>query len=217
MLAVETGDVWAFSVDVTVAPVVETYTNSANDKDAYAAIVALVAWANSVARPWYGARVFSWSWARQSSTGGALLTLSATGGVFSITAGANARLGLPAAANVTSVAGTTAATGTWAPVSRLAVARNLRVLGEGDANGDGAVRPGVPGLAGSRPTLAAIGTAIDAARIAAVLAVASNPRRATCYQTHTDTWLEVALGAATRGAVSTTHYRFDFACARETL
>lgn len=217
MLAVETTDTWTFSVDVTVGAATETFTNAAADKDAYAAITAFVTWLNAAGRAWFGTRTFSWTWARQSSSGGAILVLSATGGVFTITAGASARLGLPAAAGVTTVIGTTAATGTWAPVSKLAMARNLRLLGKGDACGDGAVRPGVPGLAGSRPSLAAIGTAVDAGRVAAVLADASNPRRATGYQTHTDTWLEVALGRHSRGAVSTTHYRFDFEVARETL
>lgn len=217
MLAIETTDTWTFSVDMTVGVNTETFTGAAADRDAYAATVAFVAWANAAGRAWTGTRTFSWTWVRQSSTGGAILVLSATGGTFTITAGAAARLGLPASVGATIVIGTTAATGTWAPVSTIAISRNLRVLGKGDACGDGAVRPGVPGLAGSRPSLAAIGTATDAARVAAVLADASNPRRATGYQRHTDSWLEVALGRASRGAVSTTHYRFDFEVARETL
>lgn len=214
MLALETGDNWAFAIDIDIGGA-ETYTNA--EADAFASIEALVAWANSPVRGWFGLATFSWSWLRDSATGGATMVLTSSGFAFDITAGAHDRLGIPADAGVNEVTGDQPASGTWAPVSRMAVRRNMRVLERGDANGAGSVRPGTPGSAVYRPEVSAIGTAIDAARLAAVLAVASSPRRGWVYQLHTAEWLQLAFGAPNRTPVDTTHYRLELPAMAVTL
>ncbi len=212
MLAIETTATWAFSVDVTVGVNTETYTNLAADRDAVTAVTALVAWANDAGRAWSGSRTFSWDWSRHSDSGGALLVLACSG-TFSLSAGAATNLGLPAAVGVVGVVGTAPALGTWAPVSRVSVRGNLRVLAAGDGCGDGAVRPGVPGTAAKNPQVSAIGTAIDAARLAAILATASNPRRCLVYQLHKATWLTRALGDISRSSAGPMHYAFELTLA----
>lgn len=214
MLALETTDNWAFTVDIDIGGA-ETYSNA--EADAYSSIAALVDWANSPARGWFGASLFSWSWARNASTGGAILTLTAAGFPFTITNGAHARLGLPADNNVQEVVGDQPASGTWAPDSGLMVSRNIRQLDKGDANGGGSIRPGVPGAAVYRPTVAAIGTALDTARLASILASASSPRRGWVWQQHTATWLEFAIGQPNRSPVDTTHYRVELPALAVTL
>lgn len=209
MLALETTHSWGWALDVTVGAATETYTNAVTDSDAATSVQALVDWLNAPGRAWFATRAFAWTWARQASTGAAILTLTATGGTFSINAGALATLGFAAAAGVTSVTGS-AAVGTWAPVSGVSVRRDFRLLSEGDAGGNGAVRPGVPGLACRAPRLEAVGTATDAARLAAVLATASSPRRAMLWQVHTGSWVEVALGPVSRSPQGTLHYQFTF-------
>lgn len=215
MLALETTDNWAFSVDIDVGGA-ETYANAASD--ALASIEALVLWANSPGRGWFGVAAFSWSWQRDPTTGGAIFVLASTALLgFAISAGAHDRLGLPADTAVNEVTGDQPATGTWAPVSKVAVTKHMRVLERGDANAGGSVRPGVPGLAGFHPSLAAIGTVVDAARLAAILATASNPRRCWVYQLHTGQWRNYALGAPTRQAQDTMHYQFDLPVGAVTL
>jgi hypothetical protein len=207
MIAFETADNWAWSVDVTVGAATETFTNLATDADAVAALQALVTWANAGGRAWTGTRVFSWAWIRHAASGAALLTLSATGGAFSLTAGALTTLGFAAVAGVTSTTGAAAA-GTWAPALPVSLRRNVRLLDSGDAGGNGAVRPGVPGLACRLPKLDAMGTATDAARLSAVLAAASSPRRAQVWQLHTSSWIELAVGAVSRSAQGSKAYEF---------
>jgi len=169
----------------------------------------LVAWADSTF-----ALVFAWSWARDSTTGGAILTLSATGGTFTLharNADAQAGYGLTAGVKAAAASHTfdSAAAGTWAPVSGLMVSADIRVAGAGDACGDGAIRPAAPGIAHRRPAVSAVATALGAGRMAATLAAARNPRRATAYQQHTDSWVAFALGEINRSAVGTLHYRFE--------
>lgn len=207
MLALETTAVWGFSVDIDVGGA-ETYTNA--EANAIDSIYALVVWANAPARGWFGVASFAWSWARDPTTGGTILTLTSTAPFgFTMTAGAHDRLGLPADVGANEIIGDQPATGTWAPASKLAVKRYTRTLDRGDANGSGAVRPGVPGLGAYRPEVTAIGTAIDSARLAVILSTASNPRRAVVYQLHTAEWITLALGTVTRSPAETMHYRFD--------
>lgn len=208
MLAFQTTNTWTWTMDVTVGAATETYTNAATDADVVASIAALVSWANDAGRAWFGTRTFAWTWARQASTGAGLLTLAATGGLFSITAGSLPTLGFAAAAGISTITGSAAA-GSWAPLSH-AISRDFRLLDKGDAGGAGAIRPGVPGLAHREPKLTAIGSATDAARLAAVLALASTPRRLRVWQTHTGSWVEVALGAVNRTAQGPTLYSFTF-------
>lgn len=216
MLSVQTTHNWAFSVDVTIGGL-ETYNNPATKSSAYDAITGLVAWANDAARAWFGFSTFSWSWTRDSSDGGAKLTLMASGLPFDLSAGAHTLLGLPADVGQNEIGGDQSAVGTWAPASRVAVRRHMRVLDPGDANGAGSVRPGVPGAAAFRPEVAAIGTVKEAARLAVILGTASTPRRGWVYQAHTDIWREYALGHPTRQAAGTMHYRFEFPALAVTL
>ncbi len=207
MLALETTDNWAFSVDIDVGGA-ETYTNA--EANAIDSVYALVLWANNPARGWFGVASFAWSWARHVATGGTILTLTSTAPFgFTMTAGAHDRLGLPADVGASEIIGDQPATGTWAPASKLSVKKYMRTLDRGDANGDGGVRPGVPGLGAYRPEVTAVGTVIDSARLAAVLATASNPRRAVVYQLHTDDWITLAIGSVNRSPAETMHYRFE--------
>lgn len=216
MLSVQTTHNWAFSVDVTIGGA-ETYTNASTANSAYDAIVGLVAWANDAARGWFGFSTFSWDWTRDGSDGGAKLILRASGLPFDLSNGAHTLLGLPADAGQNEIGGDQSAVGTWSPASRFALRRHMRVLDPGDANGGGSVRPGVPGAAAFRPQLAAIGTVKEAARLAVVLGSASTPRRGWVYQVHTATWREYALGAPSRQAAGTMHYRFEFPALAVTL
>ena len=208
MLSLRTTDNWAFSVLVTVGGDAETFSNTATDTSAYEAMEAWILWLNAAGRAWSGAITFAWTWARETTTGGAELTLSA-GSNFSINAGAQTLLGFAAAGPVSSTTGAAAAVGTWAPIGKIAMRCYIRQLDRGDATGDGAIRPGVPGTAHRRPALSATGTVVDAARFAAVLADAENPRKATVYQLHKDAWRTVAVGPIRRAAASFKHYRFD--------
>ena len=208
MLTVRTADDWAFSVDVTVGAATETFSNDADDSSAYLAMTAWLVWLNAPARAWTGTRTFDWTWQRYATDGGAKITLSAVGGTFTITGGANARLKLSAAAGVTTTTGTAGADGTWAPAPGIAVVADLRTIGRGDACGDGAVRPGVPALGTNRPAISAVATPTDAGRLAGVLAVAESPRRCHVWQEHTSTWRELALGFVQREASGFSFYRF---------
>lgn len=184
MLAIETQDDWsAAELTVTVGAWVETWTCPATAISARAAIDDFVGWANDFARGWFGFALFSWSWQRNASDGGAKLVLTNSGGVWDLlpNAAAQTLLGLPAAAAVLTVTGTTSAAGTWAPardgVVPLRGGREwLRDAGE--ASGVGAVRRGVPALAPWLAICQAVVEARDAARLTAILATASSPRRA---------------------------------------
>jgi len=210
MFSLRTDDDWtALSVAVTVAPdPAETFSNAAADSSAYEAMVAFDAWLNAGGRAWTGVVSFAWTWARDTTTGGALLILTATGGLFTIDAGALSTLGFAAGGAWATVTGA-AALGTWAPAGKMAVSNHMRVLDRGDASGDGALRPGVPGAAHYAPEVSAVGTAVDAARMADILADAENPRVAVVYQLHNAEWLTLAVGDITRSVVTSAHYRFD--------
>lgn len=208
MLSVETRDTWTYSLLVTVGASSATYAATASS--AYASMLALVAWANNAARPWYGSRTFTWAWSRDSGTGGALLTLSASG-TFSVNAGAATVLGMPAAGPVTSVTGTSPALGTWAPKGLIGVSRYYREFDdEGEASATGAIRPGSPSKAAFRPEVSAFGTAQDAARLTYVLGKASNPRRGWIDRLDTGAWVYLTLGEVSRTQSDGTLYGFTF-------
>jgi hypothetical protein len=196
MLSLETRDIWGFNLTVTVGASTEVYANTATS--AYATILAFVAWANHATRAWTGTITFGWSWERQSGTGGAILTLMASG-YFTLDGGATATLGFAAMAFPDlSVVGDTAALGTWAPKT-LGLSRYYRFLDDaGDASATGAIRPGTPSKAGYRPEVEAVGTAQDAARLTYVLGRASNPRRAWVWRKDSNTWIYLAVGAVDR-------------------
>jgi hypothetical protein len=213
MLAVDT-TLAVINTEIQVGVDAEMFT-STETGNAYALIEELVAWANHGTRAWAGLIFFDWSWARDPVSGGALLTLSADA-VFDINT-ATGDLQIPTMAAQTSSTATDPATGTWAPTLPIAVAGVVRMLGEGDAGGSCLVRPGSPGLAGWRPKVEAVGTALDAARLAGILAGATSPRRCYVYQMHQDVWRQFAMGAVSRSGEGATAYRFSIECAGEAL
>jgi len=184
--------------------------------DAAAVLDELVAWATST---FVG--TFSWGWER-NAVGGAVVTLSTDSGTFTLEAtNADAQSGYGLSAGVKAAAAShtfdSAAAGTWAPTSPLGVSANIRQLGDGDACGNGAVRPGVPGAAANSPRVTAVGTAIDAGRLTEQLAAASSPRRCRVYQLHTGLWLELAVGKVNRSPVGLLLYRFTFDAAGDAI
>lgn len=218
MLSLQTRDTWTFAVDTTVGAATETFTNAATDPSAYEAMEAWIAWLNAAGRAWFGTRTFSWTWARYTTDGGAKITLSATGGVFSINAGANGRLKLAAAAGVTTTTGTAGADGTWAPGSKVNVTRHYRLLEpRGDAAAGPAVRGAAPGLAPFGPVVEAVGDSIDTARLASVLSNASHPRRAWIWQVPFSAWREYALGPVSVQRAEPLLWRMVLTCAGPTV
>jgi len=216
MLSLETATDYG-SIYVDCGATVDTYTFTGTD--AYSCIRDFVAWCNDT---FTGS--WSWTWSRDTLTGGALLALHHSGGsTAEVTpdAAAQAALGFPDFWDEFNdghdFAGVSAAVGTWCPTARIAVSKHARLLGSGDAGGSRSVRPGVPGIAGQNPTIDAIGTALDAARLTAVLALATTPRRCFLYQTHTGLWRGLALGAASRSAGDDLLYRFSLETAGEAI
>ena len=204
MLSCRTTHAWNFTLVVTVAAFPpETYANAVTSNSAYDALEALVAWANDAARAWTGVRTFRWTWARNTAAlGGSLITLSATGGTFTIGAGAATYLGLPAAGPVTSVTGTVGAIGTWDPPSQLSLRRYLRHLPDaGVASGVGAMLPGVQGLAHRRPHVETVCYQTDVGRLLSVLALTANPRIGWIYQEQSTTWRMLVLGATSQSHI----------------
>ena len=214
MLALETSDTWTTGTIAVQVGSTGPYTYTLVGRDAYSEMVSFVAWCNT--RAW--APGFTWSWARNATDGGGTLTLYAhTTCSLTCNAQATALLGFVTAGAAVSHTGSTSAVGTWAPTIRIAVNKHVRLLGDGDAGGSNLVRPGVPGLAGLRPTVEALGNVIDACRVAHILATASTPRRCWVYQTHKTTWRNYALGNVSRSAQDTTAYRFSLEVAGEAL
>jgi|694.fasta_scaffold11896_13 hypothetical protein len=209
MLSLRTSSGWSWSLTVTVGAGVDTYTNTATS--AFESVAALVQWLNDTSsRPWGSG--WSWTWQRQDSTAGALLVLRYNTG-FMLNSGASAALGFVAGAYVNTATGTTAALGTWAPEPPLSVRYDLGNLAEGDASGNGSVRPGSIGLANLGFDIEGIGKAIDAARLSSVLAAATSPRVAWVYITWSGSWADVSLGEVRRTREDTT-YRFSLEASR---
>lgn len=210
MVYVATTDNWAFSVTVTVgAYAAQTYTNSASNNNAHLASQALLTYLNAAARPWFG--VVTWQLAAsRSSTSGTRYTYGC-GNIFTLSGGAATCLGLAAGAYAGSATSTTDAAGSWYPKVRPSVRSYARYVDTGDANGAGAVRPGSPGASLYRPSVEAIGTGTDAARLAMVLKAAASPRIASVYQAATDRWLSLSLGEVQRSREVNT-YRFSLSC-----
>jgi hypothetical protein len=221
VLSLRTTDAWTAGVIIiSVGGGPETYTIA--NTSAFEVMQGLVGWANSGARAWYGTRTFSWTWARNATDGGALLTLTATGG-YSLTPGATgtALLGFSNHFGFSSVTADTSAAGTFSPLQargRLSVNLYYRSLNDpGDAAGAGAIRPGVPGWAAYKPKVEAIGNAIDAARIGQVLRYAASPRYGTVWQQHRSSWLPLSIGPVSRTDVAKNLYRFSFDCGGEVV
>lgn len=211
MLAVRTTDNWAFAVAVTVpswSAVPETYTNA--EVTATASAAAFLTWLLAAGRAWYG-ETFTASWARDTATGGARLTM-VCGDTWELDGGALTCLGLDADTYIQTAAAIQTAAGTWDPAVPLAVSGYVKTIGEGDAEGAGTVRPGVPGLGHYAPICQGIGTALDAARLSAVLAVAASPRICDVDQEHTGNRLRMSLGDVSRQRADSL-YRFTLTLA----
>mgnify|MGYP003132593049 CR=1 FL=1 len=211
MLSMETKDSWAGEITIT-SPATSgntaTYTHSGHPSG-YDFARSFVAWANDAARPW--ASVFSWSWGKHTDSGAKLIVTCSSTFDLSSDLTAYRRVGITTHNGVTTATGINSMQGTWAPgrYGRLQVARLFQYSNEvGDANAAGAIRPFAPGLAGSAPSVSAWGSPIDSARFAEQMALASNPRKATVYQLHTDKWVAIAVGAVRRESLDFVNYRF---------
>lgn len=211
MLALQTTDNWAFTVDITVpfwSLIPETYTNA--EVTATSTAAAFLTWLLDAGRAWNG-ETFTASWARDTTTGGARLTVIC-GHTWEIGAGALTCLGLDADTYAGSAASIQSAAGTWSPKVPISVRGYARSVEAGDAESAGATRPGSPGRGHYLPTCEAIGPALDAARLSAVLAVAESPRVCDVDQEHTGDRLRLSLGDVQRSRQDLT-YRFTIALA----
>ena len=193
------------------------FNASASRMDVVAVLDELTAWATSTF-----AAAFSWTMDRDADTGGAVVTLATSSGTFTIeatNAAAQAGYGLSAGVHAAASSHTfdAPAAGTWSPVAQVSVRNNIRSVGRGDACGNGAIRPGSPGIGANAPAVSAYGTAVDAGRIAEQLADASNPRRARVYQLHTGLWLELAIGTVQRSPSGLLYYRFTIDAAGDAI
>lgn len=218
MLSIETSEAWAWSITVQIGAHVDTYANA--ERSAYDTLEAFVAWASAAARPWADTVAWRWAWSIDTATGGAKVTLVSTdAATLTMPAGGVARLGI--ASGVGNVfAGTTAASGTWAPgpAGLLSVTVDLPFLGdEGASSATGAVRPGVPGLAGRRPIVVGTCDALQHARFIAIMRLASTPRRGWVYQRHTAMWIDIAIGGYNRSAVNAKWWSVTIDAAGEVL
>lgn len=211
MLAVETTDNWAWSCFVAADGHLDSYAASATVADACTSVTAFVAWLNDPARAWHATRAWTWSWARGTNSG-AVLTLLCTGDFLFL--GTAAPVGFATSSAAPTLTGTSSAVGTWAPLAPIAVNGHARLLGEGDCGGGNAIRPGVPGHATYKLTIAAVGNTRDACRLTTVLATASCPRRASVWQLHTATWRRYALGEVSRDGADNL-FRFTLNCMGE--
>lgn len=200
-----------FSCDVDVGASSDSYVAAAAT-DLVAALAAFVAWLSAGGRPWAGA-VWTATWQRDPSTGAARVLLQCDAEFALTVVGAANPLGLVGAhVQAYSMTGT-AAQGTWWPVSDVGIRDHLQHVGDGDACGNGAVRPGIPGTAIYRPKVGAVGTAVDAGRLSSVLADATSPRQVAIWHHAAGLWRTYALGDVRRNRVGATHYRFELACA----
>jgi hypothetical protein len=218
MLSLETNETWAWTITVQIGAFVDTFTNT--EPSTFGSLEAFVAWANAAARPWPDTVFWRWTWVQDPATGGAKITLWSTdAATLTMSAAATGRWGIASGVGVT-FAGTTAASGTWAPgpVGLLSAVLDVPFLGDdGDASATGAVRPGVPGLAGRRPIVSGTCDALQHARLISILRLASNPRRGWVYQRHTATWIDIAIGGYTRQAVNSLWWRVQLEAGGEVL
>ena len=218
MLSIETTESWAWTITVQIGAAVDTYSNA--ERSTFDTLEAFTAWASAAARPWADSVVWSWTWYKDATTDGALVMLRSTdAATLTMSAGATARLGIASGVGI-SFLGFAAASGTWAPgpVGMLGVVVDLPFLGDvGDAAAVGAVRPGVPGLAGRRPVVTASATALGNARLVSILRAASNPRRGWVYQRHTATWVDIAIGGYQRSRLNSLWYSYTFDAGGEVL
>jgi len=230
MLSLETTSPWsAATVTVTIGAGIDIYAHT-GQPSAYHAAVDFTAWCNDAARPWVGVALFLWTWA-QGANGGAVISFSVSGPPAATWAPNLDWGALMMSATVTAATwtGTDGADGTSAPFRGLStrgaqgpafwsVERALQFSGDdGDASAVQSVRPFVPGLAGSSPTVRAQGSVADAARLTAIAATARNPRRLAVYQAHGARWIELAAGAVLVDAIAPKIFRLSVTAAGSSL
>ena len=189
MLSFRTGDDWTsatLTVDSGGGPTVITL--AATSVSAYDAMQQVVTDVTSaVGGTW------SWSWASDSSTRGAIVTLT---GDVSMTLVANATaqslLGFSASyGSATTFAATAAAQATLDPAAQVSIRQAWGVLpGDQNAGGAGACRQGVPGASMFPLRVESALTALETGRLQLCLDAATNPRQAWGHQEHIDsgTW-----------------------------
>jgi len=199
VIALFTTDAWsAISIDFDDGGGVQTYAAAANEPtDAYSLAVDLLDWLQTN----FPGDGWGWTWARDTTTGGATLTYSADSN-YDITPNATAQSLMGTAAAYVGVstfgglhAGTVAPLGPWSVTLWYASS-----AGGGVASGSGAVRNACPGTAPIAPKLECVGEHVDAARWTAEAARFATRRRAYVYDLGNDAWRLVSVGA-----VSTTH------------
>ncbi len=145
--------------------------------------------------------------------------------VFAPSGDFTTRSGIPAQTTTHAAPGTASMLGSWSPAQTNGYV-TLRldypmVEGNGDASGVGAIRQTVPGSGQHRPTVEAIGTAQDAARLTQVLMSAGSFRqgsvldyRARGLPVDGPWWGGVHFGPVTRTSAGHNLYRFSFDVAR---
>lgn len=158
---------------------------------------------------------WAWGWSRDEATGGAVLTLGVRGVAWTWSATVDS-LGRTALGwyvdpptGTTIYTGWAPAAGTWAPGVGISLRAFFEIPASGDANGLGVTRPDNIASALAQTNLEAVGTPVDAARLTAVLARASNPRAGKVWQQHTSQWRQLSIGAVSRNAEGLSAYRFS--------
>jgi hypothetical protein len=231
MLSVETSQAWSVAQMTITVPTypAETYTHAGHGS-AYHAAEDFTAWANNPARGWFGAALFTWSWT-QGANRGAIVILKCSGPA-SVTWAPNgiwSSLLYHAGATAATLTASAGAEGTAAPYRPVSISgaqgpcywsirRAYRFNGsDGDAGPSGAVRPMVPGLAGIAPSVEAIGTPTDAARMRDALRLASNPRRLAVYDVPRLMWHELAWSTVSVEAQAPLIWRIAVEAAGEAL
>jgi hypothetical protein len=227
MLSLQTSHDWAAAaVTVTVGAVVEVWSCPASANSAVDALEDFCTWANDAARAWWPAALFGWSWERQSSTGGALLKVRNTGGVWSWApnGAALALLGIPAQGPGIVASGSTAGVGTWAPgpggLLPLRLGQTWWDKSPGQASGVGTVRPVVPAFSPYAGVCAPIVGPVETMRWPEIVKLCSHPRRAWLRLSSVQAsewtvppagygWLRLGLGAVQRSRAGVRLWRFE--------
>ncbi len=219
MICFHTKDNWAGAqITVVVSGTSHLWTCTSSAHNALEAVNQFSDWFGSAYTP---ARVATPTYARNPTDGGIKVTFAFTvassGAAQSVTmtpnASATSLLGFGTATGSVLTASASAA-GTWSPVQangRVSYSLDYpMVLGTGDAAGAGAIRQDVPGHGHYKPTVEAIGNAIDAGRLTGVMAGMPTGRYGWIYTTLAKQWLFLAFGAVTRSAAGRNLYKFSF-------
>lgn len=228
MLSLQTSQAWgSASATITIGAGVDTWACTPTSNSAVDALEDLCTWANDAGRPWFGAALFQWGWARHGATGGAVLKVKNSGGAFAWAPNgtAAALLGIAAGGAAVEHVGTAAAAGTWAPwpdgLLPLRLGSSYWDKAPGQGSGVGAVRPVVAGVAPWAGVCRAVVGPTEAQRWPELLAAASHPRRCWLRQSNVQLgsayvvppigagWLLLALGQTQRAKAGVRLWSFD--------